>query len=115
MRDDLAAGLVKVLRRRGIRTVYPRGWEDYDARLLLSPFASGELLTSSHPEGFVQVRVRFKPRRRAMMVGALATMAALLVSPVLSLVVASAFVGGIAEGAIRARRLPGLVLPADAR
>ena len=49
------------------------------------------------------------------MIGAVATMVALLISPVASLVVASAFVAGIAEGAVRARRLPGLLLPAEAR
>jgi glycosyltransferase involved in cell wall biosynthesis len=114
-RADLAAGLIKVLRCRGIRTIYPSGWEDYDARLLLSPFAYGELQTSSHPEGFVQVRIRFRPRRRALGVAAAATTATLLISPLLAPIVAAAFAGAVAEGAIRARRLPGMILPAEPR
>ena len=63
-RAEIAAGLVNALRNRGIRAICPDGWEDYDARLLLSPFAYGELQTSSHPEGYVQVRIRSRPRRR---------------------------------------------------
>jgi O-antigen biosynthesis protein len=112
-RAEFAAGLIEALRHRGIRAVYPSGWEDYDARLLLSPFAYGELQTSSHPEGFVQVRVRFRPRPRVIGLVAASLAGALVVSPALgavTLVVAA----GVAQGALRARRLPGRILPTEA-
>ena len=112
-RAELAAGLVEAFRRRGIRAVYPNGWEDYDARLLLSPFAYGDLQTSSHPEGFVQVRIRFRPRWRVLAAAAAAATGAVLVTPALALP-AVALGASLAQGAIRARRLPARILPAEA-
>jgi O-antigen biosynthesis protein len=113
-RAELAAGLVEAFRCLGIRAVYPSGWEDYDARLVLSPFAYGELQTSSHPEGFVQIRVRFRPRRRVLALAAAAAGAAFLINPVIALV-PIAIAGGVGQGALRARRLPARVLPAEAK
>jgi glycosyltransferase involved in cell wall biosynthesis len=112
-RAEFAAGLVEALRHRGIRAVHPSGWEDYDARLLLSPVAYGELQTSSHPEGFVQVRIRFRPRRRVIGVATASAAAALVISPAL-LVVPVVVAAGVAQGAVRARRLPARLLPAEA-
>jgi hypothetical protein len=111
-RAELAAGLVAAIRRRGIRTMSPSGCEDYNARLLLSPFAYGELQTSSHPEGFVPVPIRFRPRRRAVGTAAAGAVAALVVSPVLALVPV-ALAAGAAHGALRARRLPARMLPVE--
>jgi glycosyltransferase involved in cell wall biosynthesis len=113
-RAELAAGLVAALRRAGIRAVYPSGWEDYDARLLLSPFAYGELQTSSHPEGFVQVRIRFRPRRRMVAATAAAAAAAVVLTPALA-PIPVALAAGILQGAARARRLPARILPAEAQ
>jgi len=113
-RHELAATLVEALRARGIRANYPSGWEDYDARLLLSPFAYGDLQTSSHPEGFVQVRIRFRPRRRALALIALGALVAAATSPALAAVPA-VIAAATAYGALRARRLPGTILPAEAR
>jgi GT2 family glycosyltransferase len=110
-RAELAAALVSALRVRDIRAIPSSGWEDYDARLLLSPFAYGELQTSSHPEGFVQVRIRFRPRRRAVAVAAVGAGAALVISPLLALVPV-VLAADFARGAIRARRLPARVLSA---
>ena len=107
-RSELAAALISVLRSRGIRTIQSSGWEDYDARLLLSSFAYGDLQTSSHPEGFVQVRIRFRPRRRVIAVAGAAAVAALVISPILALVPVALAVG-VAEGAVRAHRLPAQV------
>jgi O-antigen biosynthesis protein len=112
-RAELAAGLVDALRSRGIRAVYPSGWEDYDARLLLSPFAYGELQTSSHPEGFVQVRIRFRPRRRIVAPIVAGAVAALVISPDLALIQV-ALAASVAQGALRSRRLPAQLLPAEA-
>ncbi|HEY8772364.1 MAG TPA: hypothetical protein VIM66_04255, partial [Candidatus Limnocylindria bacterium] len=108
-RSELAAALVDALRRRGIRTMHPSGWEDYDARLLLSGFVYGELQTSSHPEGFVQVRIRMRPRPQPLAAAVIAGAAAVVFSPVLAvllLVPAASF----ARGAFRARRLPARML-----
>jgi O-antigen biosynthesis protein len=113
-RAELASGLVDALRRRGIRAVYPTGWEDHDARLLLSPFAFGELQTSSHPEGFVQVRIRFRPRLYVVPAAAAAAGAAVVLSPAVALVPAILF-AGVAHGALRARRLPARILGPEAR
>jgi hypothetical protein len=113
-RSELAAALVSALRARGIRALPSSGWEDYDARLLLSPVAYGELQTSSHPEGFVQVRIRFRPRLRAVGIAGAAAVAALVITPVLALVPIT-LAAGFAQAAIRARRLPARVLPAEAK
>src|SRR5262249_37618943 len=106
-RLELAAGMVSVLRARGIRALPSSGWEDYDARLLLSAFAYGELQTSSHPEGFVQVRIRMRPRIRRLTAGLVMTIAAALIDPLLgALAVVPAF--SLVNGAIQAHRLPAL-------
>jgi glycosyltransferase involved in cell wall biosynthesis len=111
-RSELAAELVDALRRRGIRAIQPSGWEDYDARLLLSPLLYGDLQTSSHPEGFVQVRIRTRPRWQAITVAVAAGLAVSFVSPILlTLLVVPA--ASLTYAAIRARRLPARILAAD--
>ena len=57
-RADLAAAVVTLLRRNGMRVIEATGWEDYDARLIGSSLVRGDLVTSSHPVGSVQMRVR---------------------------------------------------------
>jgi hypothetical protein len=39
------------------------GWEDYDARVVGSLLVEGELVTSAHPIGSVQMKVRRRFRR----------------------------------------------------
>jgi glycosyltransferase involved in cell wall biosynthesis len=112
-RSELAAALVDALRRRGVRAISPSGWEDYDARLLLSPLLHGELQTSSHPEGFVQIRIRSRPRWQAITVAVAAGMAVTLVSPTLALLLLAP-AASLARAAVRARRLPAGVLPTNA-
>ena len=63
-REELAAEIVTTLRLDGLRIIPPTGWEDHDARVLASRFVSGSLVTSSHPIGFVQARVRRNMRIR---------------------------------------------------
>jgi len=109
-RNELAAALIEALRARRIRALHPSGWEDYDARLLLSGLLYGELQTSSHPEGFVQIRIRTRPRRRRLAACALAIGgAAFLLTPAFG-VLALLAAASIARGAVRARRLPSRVL-----
>jgi hypothetical protein len=111
-RAELAASLVEALRGRGIRAIYPNGWEDYDARLLLSALVLGELQTSSHPEGFVQVRIRIRPRAFQLVGGAALSVAgAALVSPLLALLLVPG-AASVVRGATRARRLPARLLAA---
>jgi len=118
-RSELAAALVSALRARGIRALPSSGWEDYDARLLLGAFAYGELQTSSHPEGFVQVRIRTRPRRRRLVGAVAVTIAAAWVDPVLGALVLLPTLS-LLKGAVAARRLPALLLrprvpPAEAK
>jgi O-antigen biosynthesis protein len=108
-RADLAAALVGALRCRGIRATYPSGWEDYDARLLLSPLVYGDLQTSSHPEGFVQIRIRTRPRWPPLAVTLGAGLAATLLIPGLALLLLAP-IASLTHGAVRARRLPARVL-----
>jgi O-antigen biosynthesis protein len=110
-RSELAATLVEALRAHGIRAMYPSGWEDYDARLILSHCVYGELLTSSHPEGFVQVRIRPRPRRRVLLVSLVLMAGAVVVTPLLAtlLLIPGA---GVVGGVVRARRLPAQMLSA---
>jgi hypothetical protein len=112
-RSELAAALVSALRRRGIRALPSSGWEDYDARLLLSAFAYGELQTSSHPEGFVQVRIRTRPRIRRLTAAIGLTIAAAWVDPVLgALVLVPAL--SLVKGNVDARLLPARLLSTEA-
>jgi hypothetical protein len=108
-RSELAAALVSALRGRGIRALPSSGWEDYDARLLLSAFAYGELQTSSHPEGFVQVRIRARPRIRRLTAAVVMTIAAAWVDPVLGALILLPTLS-LLKGAVDARRLPALLL-----
>ena len=108
-RSELAAALVAALRHRGIRATAPSGWEDYDARLVLSGLVSGELQTSSHPEGFVQIRIRTRPRWHVIALAVAAGLGAALVSPILALLLLAP-AASLARGALRARRLPARLL-----
>jgi O-antigen biosynthesis protein len=73
-RDELVTAAIGLLRRHGLRVTAPNGWEDHDAGLGLGRLVRGELLSSSHPVGFVQLRVRTSPRwaRIALLAGAAA-------------------------------------------
>jgi cellulose synthase/poly-beta-1,6-N-acetylglucosamine synthase-like glycosyltransferase len=61
-REEMAAGIVSHLRAAGLRTISANGWEDYDARLLGSMLVTGDVVTSGHPVGSVQLRVRRRVR-----------------------------------------------------
>jgi len=112
-RAELAAALIARLRSSGVRVRQATAWEDHDARIAAGPFVRGELLTSEHPVGCVQVRVRRRPRvANALVAAVLATLAALvsalLCTALMAAVLASAswglwrtgpgFVRALAEG-----------------
>ena len=71
-RDVLVPRLVAHLRGAGFRVAPPTGWEAFDVRLRGSSLVSGDVITSAHPEGAVQVRVRRRLRRVPAAVAALA-------------------------------------------
>ena len=103
-RADVAAAIVGALRRRGLRAAVPTGWEDHDARLTLSKLVAGDLVTSNHPPGTVQVcvrpRVRLVPTAAALGAGLVAA----LVAPVLAVPVQVVVWGDLGRGWWRARR-----------
>ena len=66
-RADIAAGIVGLLRQDGMRAWPASEWEACDAHVVGSSLVVGDLVTSGHPEGTVQVRVRTRMRtQRAM-------------------------------------------------
>jgi O-antigen biosynthesis protein len=79
-RVELAMGIVTELRRAGMRAEPPTGWEDHDARLAGSFLVVGDLVTSSHPVGYVQVRVRRRLRLWPLAAGGLAAAIVALVA-----------------------------------
>jgi O-antigen biosynthesis protein len=113
-RSEFAASLVEALRCRGIRALHPTGWEDCDARLLLSSCVYGELQTSSHPEGFVQVRIRPRLRRWFVIAGIAVGAAGAFLAPAFAML-ALLPAASLARGTVRARRLPARILPAEAK
>jgi hypothetical protein len=86
LRADLAAGLVGAIRRGGVRALPSTGWDDYDAELLGSALVVGRLVTSSHPEGCVQVAVFRSPRWRRIAEAALLLAVLVFVSVPLAIV-----------------------------
>lgn len=104
-RAQLAADLVGNLRRAGVPVAVPSGWEDHDATLVGSWLVLGELVSSSHPVGCVQIRVR-RRLRTARLLGVVAAAAALaLVSHWATLVGALALCADIGRGLYRTSRL----------
>jgi O-antigen biosynthesis protein len=75
-RATLTAHVVHALRRAGLRVLPATGWEEHDARVVGSTVMLGDLVTSAHPEGCVQVRVR--PRVRWSRIGLGAAVGVLL-------------------------------------
>lgn len=72
-RAELAASAMRVLRAGGLRAAPASEWDDYDALVFASRLVRGELVTSSHPIGAVQLRVRRRlavSRMAALVVGA---------------------------------------------
>lgn len=77
-REEVAASIMEHLRVAGLRVLPPTGWEDYDTRIIGSTLVTGDLVTSGHPVGSVQVRVRRRLRwQRALAVAAVVALVAL--------------------------------------
>jgi hypothetical protein len=88
-RTALAAALIAHLRRGGMRVVAATGWDDHDARIAAGPFVCGEFLTTEHPAGCIQVRVRRRVRRRALGAAAIGAGVALTISGTVFAIVAA--------------------------
>ena len=100
-RAELAGGFVAELRRAGLRSIASTGWDPFDARLLGSTMLFGDLVTSSHPEGFVQVSV-LRRLRGARVAEAGAVLGALaIVAPPLAVVFGLLVVADLGVGAWR--------------
>lgn len=97
-RAEIAVALMGHIRRVGLRVVSGTGWEDYDARLIGSTFVQGDLVTSAHPAGTVQIKV--SPRLRWWNVAAVLTAIVLTASfaPALALVLAAIGLGETLRG-----------------
>ncbi len=104
-RAELAGAVLDGVRRRGLRVAAATGWDDHDGTLYMSSLLRGELITSSHPAGYVQLRVRGCVRRRALTAGAALAGGVALASPTLGAVLATAQLGTIVFAAARTRRL----------
>ncbi|MBV9284810.1 MAG: glycosyltransferase family 2 protein [Acidimicrobiia bacterium] len=100
-RAELAAGLVNELRRRKVRVLPPNEWEAHDAAFVASTLLVGELVTSSYPEGCVQVRVRTRVRTAAAVLYALAALVGLAVQPLAAAAVAALVVAELGRGMVR--------------
>jgi len=92
-RAELTAAAVNVLQLARLRVTPGTGWEDFDARLSGGLFVVADLVTSDHPQGWVQLRVRRRPRWRLATALAVAGLAA-LIDPLLALVILA---GGLVE------------------
>lgn len=103
-REALASTLVEELRRKGLRLLPAIGWEDHDARLV-STFLFADLQTSSHPVGFVQVRVRTRPRWARLALTALTTASVFAVNALAAAVVTVAVTAALCRSAWRPRRI----------
>jgi O-antigen biosynthesis protein len=104
-RAELAAVVISQLRHAGARVIAATGWEDYDARLLTSSFVLGDLQTSSHPVGYVQLRIRRRIRwGRGTMAVAVAGVLSVVSLP-LGLVAFAAIAAETARGIARSRML----------
>ena len=97
-RADLAATLIARLRGSGIHVRQATAWEDHDARIAAGPFVRGELLTSEHPVGCVQVRVRRKLRTLSVLGAAVLVALSALVSVPLCFVAVCAVLASAAWG-----------------
>jgi hypothetical protein len=105
--------LVDHLRRGKARVLQSTGWDDYDARILRSPFVHGDLQTSSYPTGFVQLRIRCRlwwPRLAVVFAAALVAVA--LSIPALAIALVGLAAAETLRGVISVNLLLHRILPA---
>jgi hypothetical protein len=112
-RDEIMEKLVRTLREARVRVVAPTGWEEYDCRALPSALVAGDVISSSHVLGTVQITVR--PRLRtgpAVVFGLLAAIGA-VAAPAASLLVLGAAAVELVRGLWTTRSvMPAMVVKA---
>jgi hypothetical protein len=96
--------IVSNLRRVGLATASVTGWEAHDALIFGSRLLAGRLITSSHPEGCIQVRVRWRVRRWPAILWTMVVAIVTSLSLVAGAVVALALAADTARGMWRLRR-----------
>jgi hypothetical protein len=108
-RPALVVSIVSAFRAVGMRVLVPSGWEPFDARVSAGLLLTGELLSSAHPEGFVQVRVKLKLRPGPASVAAVLLLVTWLLSfwagIAVLVLVAAELVRGLLIGRVRAHRV----------
>ncbi|HEY4927751.1 MAG TPA: glycosyltransferase [Acidimicrobiales bacterium] len=78
-RPDLVLAVVDRLRGAGCRIRHATDWDDYDVRVLAAPLAVCDIVSTDHPAGCIQVRLRRRLAvRRLAGAGALVAIAALM-------------------------------------
>ena len=100
-RAEIAAGIVDALRRERLRVLPATGWEDHDGEVIASSLVRGDIITSAHPVGCVQIRVRRRVRRLRLAVVAVTSAALTVVVPPAGLVVAAIVCLDLARGSWR--------------
>jgi GT2 family glycosyltransferase len=102
-RADLMTNLMAHLRHSGLQVAPPTGWEDHDFKIVGSLLVTGDVLSTSHIAGAVQIRVRLRPRVVPIL-GLLALMAGVAVAaPAGAGLVALAGLAEIVRGTWNAR------------
>ena len=102
-RGAFMTDLVARLRRLGVRVAPGSGWEEADARLLVSPLLAGDLVSSAFPEGTIQLAVRTVPRPSRMGPALAVCVALFLGRPAFGAVAASLFLVELGRGYLRIR------------
>jgi hypothetical protein len=97
-RVEIMSELVRYLRRHRMAVAASTGWEEHDCRVLASTLVAGDVISSAHVPGAVQIRVRTR-LRPALFAGfvALAVLAA-TATPVAALIVLLATAVELARG-----------------
>src|SRR5438132_1674504 len=113
-RAEIAAGIVAALRRVHVRLLPATGWEDHDGEVIASSLVRGKLVTSAHPVGCVQVRVRRRFLRFRLAVTALAAMMLTVVAPAAGLAVAGVACLEVTRGVWRSGPMIHRVIAASA-
>lgn len=103
-RAELASAVVSDLRRAGLRVLQATGWEAHDARIVGSTTVRGDLVTSAHLAGTVQLRVRPGLRLGPLAAWAALVLGGLLVGPLIAAIIVAAGIGDTGRGIYAVRR-----------
>lgn len=103
-RPELVGTLVAALRHRRLRVLVSDGWDAADAQVAGSVLVRGTLVTSSHPPGWVQIRLRGAVQPAPLSAVAGIALASAPLSPVAAAVLAGVALADVAVGGVRLRR-----------